>query len=128
MFSWVLYLVCIFCVYVCAYLKQSSYSMLFVKQIPLDHVCFSQMCFSPLRRSLHKPAHQIALLDETLKICYERIFKHILWIDPSWHSWYLSLRAAKHCCLTHGCIIPSIDETLSGNIIAQFCWSLSMFY
>ena len=71
-----------FCI-LCAYLKQNSYSMLFVKQIPLDHVCFSQMCFSPLRRSLHKPGHQIALLDETLKICYERIFKHILWIDPS---------------------------------------------
>ena len=39
--------------------KTKFFLNVFVKQIPLDHhVCFSQVCFSPMRRSLHKQGHQ----------------------------------------------------------------------
>ena len=87
--------------------KTKFFLNVFVKQIPLDHhVCFSQVCFPPLRRSLHKHGHQIALLfGESLKNTSWRIFKRILWVDPSWHEWCPS-SASKHYCPVFGWLRP----------------------
>ena len=126
MFAFFILVLCLTLVFI---FKTKFFLNVFVPQIPLDHhVCFSQVCFFPWEDLFTSTgAKQHSFLVSLLEIMRE---------FPNTYCELTPLSSLKvsHCQPQNIIVLPmagwflSTDQTLTRNIIAQLCCSLSTLY